>query len=318
MSWDIAYRPVVQGGGGGADAESDWIARSTLPLVDWATDFRNNTEFTNGLWPNGDQGLITRDTSYFLSGNAHLKMRQPVGGAHAPAWVHPLSNAFTHTSDGYGATEWWMQLRMKLSANRLTPSDGGGFKIFIIGGYDFDNFVNSNSHTGHEIVISTWDWSIPWLYRETGNGELDFTDAFGGGGDLKLHSNSDNGIGLPNNLRFCLYSTAGDTPPLPGCFFWPLDQVFTFLLRVKIQTYGGTTGNEIELKVHKAGMADYKNLYLNTGFQIGSDAKWPNGPNAIHLTLYDTGATSYSYEAVHQYLQVIVGRQFIPFPLDGL
>lgn len=291
---------------GAITAEQDWINRSTQADVTMKTDFRGTNDVSTYTFPNGDASYVSRDTSNKITGNASLLIDVPstqAGGA--PAWTRPVDDTFTTTSQGIGHTDFWMQKVMLLGPNRLTPSNGGGgFKIFILGGFDITGGIgNSNSHTDNEFVISTYNWAIPSPYFETGNGTPPLWEANGGGGDLFLQPAAD------------LACTYNNLPSMASCWQWPVGTPFTVMTRVRYATFGGSSGNQMDLYVHQPGWAGYLQLFASRNFALGNDAvKYVNGPNGIWLTPYDTGRIDSTVNTYHRYYQVVCSRSFIDYP----
>lgn len=302
------------GTGGTVSHEADWTARSTAAGVSNATDFRaSGTPFTNFIFPNTEQSLVSRDTSEFISGSACCKTDVPsTAGGGAPEWIFPMDSTWTLNSQGMGTGDWYVQMRIKLGTNRDVPSNGGGgYKIFIVGGLDLEGGIgNSNSHTNHEFVISTAHWSvnggIPSPYFETGNGTPPLWEPNGGGGDLFLQ---------PAGNLACTYNSVGSG--LLSCWHWPINEWFTVYFRVRIATYGGSTGNQMDLYVARQGQHTYDQLFASRNFAVGAlETKYTNGNNCVTLTPYDTGRIDSTVSTFHKYGQIIVSRNPIACPLD--
>jgi hypothetical protein len=84
----------------------------------------------------------------------------------------------------------------------------------------------------------------------------------------------------------------------------------------RIADYGGAgTGNEIDIYVAFPGDTDWRHLYDNRNFRIGSDSALPNGINGVWFLPFDTGRTGAAFDTWQRYDQLIVSTQPIAVPL---
>lgn len=309
MSWSIAYKPQSV-----ADAaEADWQARAATSGIVLAQDFRGATSVSDYVHPNTDgvAGLVTRDTSNFITGAA-CKIRTitalptPENGA---AWRAPMNSSWTTNGQGFGGTKYYITFQVYHAPNRLTcGSDGGGFKILNLAEYNFTNPENSRSHpqngTGCEIVLSTKanEANIPIAYRDPG--QDGFFTAFGGGGNQLRQPAVDNGNALPNDQRYCLWTGSGDT--FAGCVKWPVGEWFEVRLEIQVQSPDGTAGNTFRYAIKKFGLPEML-MYNMSNFLIGADDGLPNGPNGIWFQTFNTGQTSIAQDTYTLYNQLLIG-----------
>jgi hypothetical protein len=307
----------------GLTAEQDWINRSTAEGVVYATDFRNTAvDVTPWISPHTDSQHITKITSDSITGDGCLQIATPAGmDDHQGAWVHPLNSAWVTDQQGFGTTEWFMQVRLKLAPNRLTcGSNGGGFKLFNIGECRPQNLSSSRSHPNGEIVLTsyaTYDL-IPWLYRDIDFSQDPLSVAYGGGGDLLMQPEWDNGDHIvDDDERFCIWRSAlldiG-----PGCLRWPVDEWFTLDLAVKIVGAGSGNAhpdNRLRLWITRAGSQTRRPLWDAQGFEIGADEALPLGLNGVHALAFDTARTGASEDTWQRWGQLVIGTQMHAVPL---
>lgn len=91
------------GGSGSAEAEADWIARSTGKGVVWCHDFRSDAEVNNFRWSSGIGGgndpqgesrvaqHCRRITDDGVTGGGCLELFRPAGRTEISAWWRPFS-----------------------------------------------------------------------------------------------------------------------------------------------------------------------------------------------------------------------------------
>jgi hypothetical protein len=296
------------------DAESDWLARSTAAGVVFATDFRNTAaDVTPWIFPNSGASRVTKYTGDRITGDGCLRIDTVAStDDNNAAWVHPLNSAWTTDGQGFGTTEWFLQVRMKLPASRLASgSDGGGFKVFNIGECRPQNFSSSRSHPNGEIVLtSNGSYElIPWLYRDIDFSQDPLSTPYGGGGDLFYQPALDNGAALADDDRYCLWHGSPTPHISPGCFHWPTDQWFTIDLAVRIVGAGSGNAdpaNRLRLWITPQGSLTRIPLWDAQGFEIGADGALPLGLNGLHLLAFDTGRTSGTQDTYQLYGQALV------------
>lgn len=300
----------------GSSKSSDWIARSTAAGVVQAIRFPSATNVNAYKHNDAAVANVVFDSSDGIIGDGCLKINVPsTDGANSGAWRPPLNSSWTTDGQGFGSTPFYIQYRVKLGANRLTASvGGGGFKMSILSEYRFSSPNSAGSHSSNEIVLNNNVWrGIPFAYREhpiSGTTGFDVTD----GNGIHLQTAVDHGAGFADpNDRYCLYQAGAASV---GCWFLQESVWFTVYMRVHIVDYGGTgTGNEIDVYVARDGDTSYTQLFNNRDFRIGSDGLLPNGVNGLWLLPYDTSRTSASYTTSHKYDQIIVSTSPIAVPL---
>ena len=305
--------------------EADWIARSTQAGVTAAYDFRDASIISSYRHIDGQQGNIVQNTTGGILGTGCMRMNVPASsGANPGAWRAPLDLAtapnyqgWTADSDGFNNTEFYFQYRIKLGPRRLRDSTGGGgFKTMILSIYQFSSPNSAASAQPFEIVHNT-NYSNNKLlqaYRQDGSGFPAFHETIGP--YLRFQPALDWGSSLPDDRRYSVYNIGGGGRHSAGVLAWEEGVWITVYCRVKIATYGGSTGNEFDMYVAWPGDSSYTQLYNNRNFLIGpKDAQFAGGFNGIWFTPYDTGRSSADYDTWHEYDQLIVSTQPIACPL---
>lgn len=296
--------------------EQDWTNRSTAPGVVKAMDFRtlaSVTDFIHG-WTKAagaaDHENAAWETGNKLSGNGSLRINSPASvGQNAAAWRAPLNDSWTTDGQGFSGAQYYITFQVYHAANRLTcGSDGDGFKILNLAEYRFSDPDNSRSHPDGEIVLTTKASSayIPICYRDVGGGTTPgFEVAFGGGGNQLYQPEVDNGIALPNDQRYCLWTGGSDT--FAGCVKWPIAEWFEVRLEIKIASTGGT-GNSLRYAIKRFGQLEQL-MFNPSGFNIAIDSLTPNGINGIWFQNFDTNRTTAVEDTYTLYTQLIVSTQ---------
>lgn len=293
-------------------SQSDWATRSTAPGVVTAKRFTQATDVTNYAHGDSLASNVLWNPAGGILGDGCLRI--PVlrsHGGNSGAWRIALNPAWTQASDGFGATEFYVQFRCKLGKNRLTPStDGGGFKFALLGGFDPAAPNSSSAFSGNCIVWTNDNWyGIPWGYRYNG-GATQFDDSTTVPGDYRLQPSIDNNPATP---RYCLYTDlAGGNKA--GCWAFVEEEWFTFKWRIKIPSYNGSAGNELDVWVARDGATSWTQTHANRNFGIGTDAIYSRGPNGLWLTPYDTSRSGSTVDTYHEYDQIIVSTQDIALP----
>lgn len=295
-------------------ALQDWVNRSTAAGVTQAIRFDTSSAVTTYRHGDGQQANVIRNATDGIIGDGCLEVTVPsADGANSGAWRCPVINGMTD-GQGFGSSDWYVQFRVKLGPNRLTPSvDGGGFKFCNMSEYIPSSPNSSRSHASNEIVLNNQNWyGILTSYREhpvSGPTLLDRTD----GNGIHLQTAVDKGAGVSDPFaRYCLYQSGNASS---GCWFFNEQEWFTVYMRIRIVDYGGTgTGNQFDLWVARPGETSYTQLQDVRDFRIGSDGALPQGINGIWLLPYDTNRSSASYSTWQRYDQVIVSTQPIICP----
>jgi len=292
---------------GAADAEADWQLRKSGALQ--ATDFRDSEEglYLMGVRPPSGPGGVYRDDIYgvALTGGKCLRIDYPKeAGSEPGTWKCFLNSDWNSLSInspqtvGMGSTAFYVQYRVRFPSSWLVLANGTsqGKKVSIVSS-------NYHSNTAFEHVIQNlFNRGIVHAYRQDGNGYPSFEESYAG--DYKLQ----NAIPSP----YCLYSTKNSG--LPNCYRFTPDVWMCLYMRIKVATYGGSTGNEWDLWAWKPGETGYTHLQSFRNYGVGSVGQYTNGFNGLHLLPYTTGRTSSSVDSHVLYDQVIVSLQPVACP----
>lgn len=312
----------------GVTLASDWTARSTATGVTFASDFSGANDFvlasTNGghvFAPSMNPTIlayVVKDTTDGLTNGCCLRIDTPASvGANGASWMFPFNSAWTQNSDSFGLnTEWYIQYRFKIPTSRLTLTNCGGnqrgWKWTNIAQYSPTNTSSQSfSNTTAEIVCQdTNALGLPQMYHQDGSSFPPFQGF--AGGQITLQPAVDLGSGFSGGNRYCQYPNG-----TPACFYFPTDEWITFMIRIKIGTYSGSTNNEMDMWVARRGASSWTQLFAERGFTLGS----PNssgggftGLNGGHLLNYETNRIDSTVDTYVKYDQVIVSTNAIAIP----
>ncbi len=319
---------------------SDWEQRATATGVLMATRFDTEAEVTNWIaGSNGDH--VSWDTSRAASGNGSLRFDiLSTDFASSGNWSRWLSDDQREFTTG---DEFYVQFRQYIPAFLSTHafSGGGGWKQAIISRHaSIMNGVNQPQPYGsnqlNEIVVqNTRHRGIVQGYNRDSAGRFPPWDVGAStacsGTDFIYQNAVDNGpqnIGTPcenDRARYGgLYSfyqqrpggvPLGSPDPIGGAFAYYPNEWLTFLVRVRLGTYGGgVRDTHVQVYAARDG-ADYTLLIDRDDLDLG------NGPthDALWLLPYDTGRQpdSSRQDTFTLYDEVIVSTDFIPAPGGG-
>ncbi len=305
---------------GEASLLQDWINRSTGAGVTTAIRFASDddvTDYQHGYGTINESPNVARNPTGGRLGDGCLQMS--VGTSSGPSqyvsWRHPIDPTWTLVSQGIGSSERYIQFQFKPNQYWLQEStDGGGPKICNIAGWNPENPASSLSFTDHEVVlVDTLFRQFLQAYTRAPGGAVNPLYIPFGGSNYRLQSALDRGAELPDDDRYCLYNGGSNSP---GCYYFEADYWYTILVRLKLTTYGGSSGNEFDMWIAREDEPDYTKLFENRDFAIDSDSTYTGGPNGIWFLPYDTGRTGHpGGTVVAEYDQLICGTQWIPPPL---
>lgn len=313
----------------GLTLAQDWINRSTAAGVTFACDFSGPNDFTLAS-TNGGTGrvfapgmdstalsYVVKDTTDGLTNGCCLRIDTPASvGANGASWMFPFNSTWSANSQSFGSSEFYIQFRFKIPSSRLTLTNCGGnqrgWKWMNIAQYSpTDTQSQSFSNTAAEVVLQDTDQrGLPQAYHQDGSSFPPFQG--NAGGQITLQTAIDRGAGFSGGDRYCHYPDG-----TPACEFWPTDEWVTFMVRLRIQTYSGSTGNEFDLFYARRGATQWTQLFNDRAFTLGS----PNssgggftGLNGGHFLTYETNRINSTEDTHHKYDQVIVSTQEIAIP----
>lgn len=311
---------------GGSLIQSDWLTRSTAAGVTFATDFSGPNDFDQTKHVYGS--VFSQTVSYWKGLSTHytsdsklpscLKIASPADtGTNGAAWFCSLNPAWTLKTQGFGSTEFFVSVRVKFPTSRFVQRVGDGFKFIDISAYNPEDPQNSVSHTTFEHVTQNVGWhNVPICYRDNGDGQPPFGQNFNSDLDDIQVQDIDNGSGDAAH-RYCLYNGGNYSP---GCFPLIADTWITFKQRIKLASYGGTTGNEMDF----FGMIDgvdttWRTIYSQRDYQVGdvSDG-YDGGMCGVTLTGYETNYDGSGTTDTYQlWSQLIISTSDIAAPAVG-
>lgn len=188
--------------------------------------------------------------------------------------------------------EFYVAFQIFMGPGYLTPSNGGGGKKqIIISQYNASSPNSSQSDTEIEIVMNQ-------LYGSSLIGAY--------------HEPDHTGFWVPKGSDFimqtgnptCLYSNmdAASTP----CMKFIEGQWMTFLQRIKVGKFNGSTGNEHDLWVAYQGDTAWRQVGADRAFALGADGP---GYTGFWLLPYDTGRSSGNVDTFVRYARAAVSTQ---------
>lgn len=324
-----AFPGIVTGNSLDAALLADWQARGTEGTngVTFACDFSGASDFvtaaTNGghVFAGGMSPAIlarvVKDTSDGLTNGCCLRIDTPAdAGANTAAWMFPFARNYTSNASNIG-NEFYIQFRFKIPASRLSLSNCGGlqrgWKWMNIAQYsitDTDSQSFSNTQAEH-VLQDTNQRGFPQAYHNPG------FEPFQGfaGGQITLQTAIDRGLPNTGGDRYCHYPDG-----TAACEDFVTDEWVTFMVRIKVATYSGSTGNEFDLWYARRYATSWTQLFNDRNYAIGSPNSSGGGfthINGGHFLTYETNrvATATGNVATHhKYDQVIVSTQPIALP----
>ncbi|NND65746.1 MAG: hypothetical protein HKM24_07260 [Gammaproteobacteria bacterium] len=336
-----------------ADANDDWLARSTAPAVTMSTRFDVETDVTEHLAGN-TQDRVSWTTDLKITGNGALRFDllstdttghgdwrrffyegDTVGDFHELQPGDEIYLQFRQYTPEYLATHDWRQV------------SGGatGFKQSIMSSYH-------NSNTAFEVVLTSTSRGYPSAYHQDGNGYPGLGIAWNtacNNNDVRHQNAIDWGpnplTGLsPDNDAWTaceqdraryggLYSYSanlgfprGEPDPLTGAVIYPHDGWITYLQRVKLNSgYDALADNEVQIWAARDG-EDYIKIVERFNVKFGgkntSSTNVVEGFTSFWLLPYTSGGAAsgagpagYTRENTFTvYDEVIVSTESIPAP----
>lgn len=312
-----------------ADADSDWLARSSEPGVLMATRFETEAEVTDGLtFKNGSRAPDADHVSWQQSGQASGNgcMRMDVlktDTSESGQWWRYLAD--DQTTFGTGDTI-YVQYRAYFPAyyatHHFATSSASGWKVSIISNADGSNQLYEVVHqnTEHRGWVQGYNRDTngtypPWQDQiDTPCNPFDFVQQ----NVIDRNPGVTPQTCLEARQKYGgLFSYNGPPYPDPetGAFIYYPDEWLTFLQKVTYGSFGsGTADTHIEMWAAREADTTYTKLIdrmVDLG-SIGGDGP----PDSLWLLPYDTNrrADSTRQNTYTLYDEVIVSTDFIPAP----
>jgi hypothetical protein len=303
---------------------STFAQERVRPGVTLATQFATDAEvapfkFAGSMDPAG-LARVTRTAG-------GLRIATPKDAAStSPAWFQRLNPAWTKDTDGFGTTEFWVQLGLRIPASRLIPWKAGlgDWKFAIIANKSLTNPLgapNQSSNLISHVLTNKNFGSRNWPTAYAHNNNYPNGQPFETGlpapapyYEKNLLPGFDRGASIPDYRdRYCCY------PDARGCPIWAADKLVRFMARIHVRTYGGTAGNEFDLLMAVEGDTKWTTLISARNYLAGSlTPQWPNGFNGIWLTTFETNrAGSGVVDTYVEYRDLIVSTAEIPLLNDA-
>lgn len=332
-----SFSPVIQV----ADAAggSSWATRSTTGRVLFATDFSsvaNDFNQTTRVFGQNDgspgaaywKSLVSQETGQARVGTA-LRIDSPAStGANGAGWycsLNPggfpgssaLGGGWTLNSQGMGTTGFYVSFRQWIPVSRLTVRSSNGFKYWDLSAYSpVDPANQSYSNTLFECIGENTNWKgkITAYHRDQTGSFPAFGQQFDAlVGDIRI-TDQDNGTGA-NADRYCLYNGGSYSA---GCFPLIAGEWITYKIYVQAQTYGGSTGNIFRLWAARQDATSWTQIYDQSNFGLGTDARFTGGFCGLWLNAYETSYVNTGTPDTHQlWSQLIVSLDDIALPEVG-
>ena len=314
-----------------ADADSDWLARSTGPSVLMATRFDTEAEVTDHLFdksgtPFPDADHVSWQQTGQASGNGAMRFDiLKTDTAASGQWWRYLADDQREFRTGDTV---YVQYRAYFPAyyatHQFSSAGQSGWKVSIISSHRQSNRL-------YEIVHNNWLYrGYPQTYNRDTNGSYPPMDTLlstpCSGSDFVQQNAIDRTPGatpstcLQARQKYGgLYSYSGPYPDSEtGAFTYYPDEWLTFLLKVTYGTFGtGTKDTHYEMWAAREADVTYTKLY-DKMVDLGSANE--DGPfyypDAFWLLPYDTARladpTRQDTYVLHD--EVIVSTDFIPAP----
>jgi len=286
--------------------------------ITFATDFSNQAlDFDQTKHVFGASGVGGQTIAYWKSlvsrytGDPYfptcLKIDSPAAtGANGASWITSLNEIWTSKTQGFGSADVWIYLRLKIPSSRLIVRQSDGWKFMDVSAYDPANPQASISHTNFEHVGQNVNWhQIFTCYRDDGNGQPDFAFFDASVNDIRIQG-IDNGAGVtPNSARYCLYNGGNYTS---GCFPFYANEWMHVKQRIRIASYGGSTGNQMDFYVARQGATQWTQVYNPRNYLVGlaSDG-YTGGTCGLHLNAYETNFVSATVDTSQFWNWLVVG-----------
>jgi hypothetical protein len=314
----VAGRPAGADPSGSGGSSASWAQRSSQSFVTYKQDFSAPSAVTPYLFVNAGEeaalSFISVDTADGAETSNCLKIITPgnYAGTNSAVFRHPLNSAWSSNTQHFNGQDVWVTCWMKINSAWLIPTTPGlGRKLLNVAQFSLqDGGASGQSNVSAEIVLQdTYQRGFPQAYHQDGTQYPPFEESYGGS-DFKLQNGVDNGSGLSDPQRFCLYSTS---PTYPGCFKWPINEWFQCKIRYNAATYNGSAGNKFDIWFKRNGQAEVHTHAWQAGsYTLGTPQSGYGGLNGLHWHIYETGRTGgpgAGNDVVYKIDGILVGTQ---------
>ncbi|MEM9056383.1 MAG: Ig-like domain-containing protein, partial [Pseudomonadota bacterium] len=308
-----------------SDADASWIARSTHPDVVMATRFDTAAEVFDDVHPDSRQDQVFWERNNRASGEGSMRIEiYKTDGAAYGSWRRYLADDQREFDEG---DEFYVQFRQYIPAYMATHRflNGNGWKQAIISHMSGSNQLNEVvlQNTNHRGLVQGYNRNIgggypPWDVRaSTACSSTDFRIQNAvDNGPQSIGSACENDRARYGGL-FWYYSTRpagwapGEPDPLTGGFIYYPDEWLTFLVRVRVGTYG-QDNHLVQVWAARDG-GNYEMLIDRNDIELGGGSKLHN---TIWLLPFNTNTDpDPSREDTYTlYDELIVSTSFIASP----
>lgn len=298
--WTPGYAPGTGNDPTAAGTRADWCRRIT----------------TDSMFPNGCleqfRGAGTNEGAYWWRPFAPIAGAGNGRGTDDPAasnsltvraW-NPLTSGMTnnftkgyygdasyHSGDTFDGTGYYLQVRCKISSDRLSGSNGGKLCYLTI-----TPFSNSNQEINTESGQITAGRNYFSMYR---SGSPPLEDDSPGEGMQPGYAGST-----------CNFASPSD------CYYLPFDQWFTLLYRV-VPGLNSNSDTVVQVWCARLGETTYTKIWDQSTVDLPYEGSYPFGHNAFIASGYWNGI-NFSRDFYHRFAEVIFSKATIPVPDDGL
>ena len=210
---------------------------------------------------------------------------------------------------GFGGTEFWIQFRVKISANRTLATGHPGKLAFIgVTGNGASHFTPDQ-----EIVIQSLPSRLLRAYTNFGNG---FNSA------LTEPQRASDASGTTKQPGGAYAGTCIDNLNCSICWCYPMDEWVTVLVHVRPGHHGTSLSQTaaqdtlLEIKVARAGETSYTTIYSKSNFVFTFSSGAPQGWSVFEPSGYmnwpQQGPSTHSW--TQRFDQVIFSTSEIPCP----
>lgn len=202
-------------------------------------------------------------------------------------WQQGYYGHSSYRAAGFDGSEFYLQMRVKLSANRANSANPPGKLIYL----DVPN------GSDQEIVVKSWS-----------NLRFDMYTNFGSRSNSYMYEPQDAGSGPYSTLQ---PGSQYATPP--AYWKWPTEEWVTVLFYMSPGRHNAPE-SRIAVWAARAGETTYTKIWDKPNYVLLYDPA-PFAYNVIKASAYMNGVAAGGGQYSHRFTQFIFSRQFIPCPL---